>query len=126
MKRQYNPNISARANACLQRREAQLFRRKLILGVSITLLISIALLLGSAISAYAKDSNTAVTSKYYTSIEVQAGDTLWSIAEQYTNGSNREKQAYVKELCELNHLSNADSIHSGQYLTVSYLSTEQK
>lgn len=63
--------------------------------------------------------------KYYTSYEIQAGDTLWTIADTYSKESGIDRRAYMKELKELNHLD-SDEITSGQYLTVAYYSSAPK
>ena len=59
--------------------------------------------------------------KYYTSIEVEAGDTLLTIADQYMTAGYKDKKTYVNEVMSINGL--ADSrIHAGEYLTVPYYS----
>ena len=60
--------------------------------------------------------------KYYTSICLEEGDTLWSIAVRYNVHSNKSTEEYVRELRRMNGLSD-DTIHAGHYLTVSYYLT---
>jgi hypothetical protein len=62
--------------------------------------------------------------KYYTSISIEKGDTLWSIADNYVDGTDSINQ-YVNDLKEINHLQN-DCIYQGQNLIVYYYSTAQK
>lgn len=57
--------------------------------------------------------------KYYKSIEVQAGDTLWDIAEVYMDESYHSVNEYVNELIEINQLGSG-KIHEGRYLTIVY------
>lgn len=59
--------------------------------------------------------------KYYTSIQVQSGDTLWSIADEYMTEEYAGVGAYIDEICSINHIE-ADDIHAGQYLTIPYYS----
>lgn len=61
--------------------------------------------------------------KYYTSIQVQKGDTLWNIASEHISGEYASMTDYIEEICEINHVSDSD-IHSGQYLTIPYYSNE--
>lgn len=61
--------------------------------------------------------------KYYTSIQVQKGDTLWNIASEHISGEYASMNDYIAEICEINHISDSD-IHSGQYLTIPYYSSE--
>lgn len=63
--------------------------------------------------------------KYYTSVEVQPGDTLTSIAKKYITPEYASVEEYVEEIMEYNHLSN-DTIHSGRYISVMYYSDELK
>lgn len=62
--------------------------------------------------------------KYYTSVEVQAGDSLWSIAQEYADiDAYHSYRDYISEVKQINHLTGED-IHAGQYLTVPYYSEE--
>jgi hypothetical protein len=62
--------------------------------------------------------------KYYTSVPIHPGDTLWDIASKYCGNADRLPE-YVQELKQINHLKN-DEIHAGRYLTVVYYSEEYK
>lgn len=73
-------------------------------------------------SAQALDK--ASTARYYTSIEIQQGDSLWSIAGKYSENSGLSVAQYVKELKNMNGLKE-DVIHSGHYLTVMYVASEE-
>lgn len=63
--------------------------------------------------------------KYYTSIRVEPGDTLWEIAERYLCEESGSRESYIQELRQINGL-NGSQIRAGQYLTVIYYSTEYK
>ena len=56
--------------------------------------------------------------KYYKTITIQPGDTLWSIAKEYKT-SKYSTQEYVDELMIMNDLHN-DNITSGMKLVVVY------
>lgn len=73
----------------------------------------------------AEEEMSVYYNKYYTSIRLEAGDTLWSIAEEYNVNSNKSMDEYIRELRRMNSLSN-DTIHAGHYLTVSYYAAEEK
>lgn len=57
--------------------------------------------------------------KYYKSITIQSGDTLWDIAKTYKSGDYKNTQAYVDEIMQINHLP-SDRIVSGQKLVIAY------
>ncbi len=63
--------------------------------------------------------------KYYTSVEIKHGDTLWSIASEYVTEEYDNLLEYVMEIKCLNGLK-GDTIHSGQFLVVPYYSCELK
>lgn len=63
--------------------------------------------------------------KYYTSIEIQEGDTLWHIAQNYAGGEWESSASYINEIKRLNHMKN-DQLQSGGYLLIPYYSTEAR
>ena len=58
---------------------------------------------------------------YYKSIEVQKGDCLWTIAEEYKDDSFDSVDSYIEYLKELNRLD-SDRIDEGRFLVVTYQS----
>lgn len=57
--------------------------------------------------------------RYYKSIRINAGDTLWDIAEEYRNADEESVTEYIELLKTVNNLD-SDVIYEGCYLTVSY------
>ena len=126
MMRVYNDKLSERVNAQLNRRERTVRIQKRFLAIAGILLVSILILLGTSIRAFASShDDSKPVYKYYTSVMVESGDTLWSLADEYIDEYGIDKTDYIKEVCELNHLQN-DEIHSGEYLVVAYYSTERR
>lgn len=97
--------------------------RQRIRGIVIAALMLLAFLTGffgrTLLSAYAEEEYIKPVKRYYTSIQLQPGDSLWNIAEEYIDGSGYTKKEYVEILKRMNGLS-SDRIHAGQYLTVVY------
>ncbi len=126
MARAYNHNISRKADCRLIRRAQAVHFQKPIIAVCGLILISLIILLGSSISASATSKNPKCPRyKYYTSIQVKPGDTVWEIADTYIKEQDIDKASYVEEICRLNHLQNGQ-IHAGEYLTVIYYSADLK
>ena len=115
-----NRTMAIRANVRRKRAYVCQIRRYLIISFLAVLLTILGVILGSNLlaSSQSKASNEVNTYKYYTSIEVQKGDTLWTIAQQYY-------ASYIEEVKDMNQLT-SDTIHAGEYLTVSYSSSEFK
>lgn len=92
-------------------------RLAFVVGLVMLIILSSLLIADAAWGRNASDTRY----KYYTSIEVQSGDTLLTIADQYMTAGYKNKKAYVNELMSINGLSDS-RIHAGEYLTVPYYS----
>lgn len=93
-------------------------------------LFTVCLIMGLAISyhsivSHAENNIDNVSFKYYTDIEVEYGDSLWSIAEKYADDHYSSKLAYIREVKSINHLS-CDTIKEGETLVIPYYSSEYK
>lgn len=99
----------------------------LLLGLLTGIIILSGVLVGSTMLSSSRSSafDEHVSYKYYTSIQLTSGDTLWSIASKYKTKEYSSIQEYMEELRLLNGLSD-DDIHAGQYLTISYYSYDFK
>ena len=108
-------------------RRRQVMRMKCLIRNSIFTLCAVILLAVSinAISAQATTKEEALTHtyKYYKSIEISKGDSLWTIAAVYTDGSAAAIQDCVKEMRSINSLKN-DTIQAGDRIIVPYYSNE--
>ena len=107
-----------------QRRAKVVARRKMILLLTTVLLITIGSMVFGSIFSSAQSSadESGIQYKYYKSIEIKKGDSLWSIANEY-NPDKFNTQGYIDEIKELNSLE-SDTIHAGQHLLVIYYDTE--
>lgn len=124
--RKYNHKISEKANESLSKREAVVRRQKGILAIVFIVIVAFGILLGSSMNTLASsDKDIASYNKYYVSIQVESGDTLWTIADEYVDGFNIEKADYIEEVCEINEISK-DDIHAGDYIVVPYYSQDVK
>lgn len=118
--------VAIRTNGRRNRAYVCQIQRYFIISFLAVVLTILGVILGSNLlaSSQSKASNEMNTYKYYTSIEVQKGDTLWTIAEQYAD-DDADYASYIEEVKEMNQLT-SDTIHAGEYLTVSYSSSEFK
>lgn len=123
--RAYNNNISAKANESLAKRERTVRLQKRVIFISLVTIVSLIILLGSSIHALASSNDNRPVNKYYTSITVEDGDTLWDIADEYISGYNVDKADYIDEISQLNNLSDGN-IHAGQSIVVAYYTRDVK
>lgn len=102
-------------------------RKRLVVVLLLTFCLTVisAVVFGSFLSrAKAKESEQSYY-KYYTSVEIQPGDTLWNLADDYLE-NYESKEIYIDEVIQLNSLVDDGRIISGQSLILPYYSTEYK
>jgi len=98
-------------------------RRYDIIVMTLCLTIAVAVTYGSFISIAKSNTESKPIYKYYTSIQIQSGDTLWDLANDYVTSEYHSINEYINEVKKLNSLE-TDDIHAGQYLTVPYYSSK--
>lgn len=125
MKRTYNDKISLKANERLTRRAQKVQMEKRLIVVISIIVVSLGILLGSSISAFASAREKAQLHKYYTSVQLRQGDSLWKLAGEYAS-TDQSEQEFIDEVCEVNGISESNTLHSGQYLVVPYYSETEK
>jgi len=100
-------------------RRAQTNRRYYILAAMIIASVLLVFILGSlSIPTSAKEIGPRIEQNYE-SIEIQSGDSLWSIAETYAQTLNMDTADYVETLKEVNGLK-SDKLVTGTYLIIIY------
>ena len=55
----------------------------------------------------------------YKTIQIQEGDTLWDLADDYVEAGMSSKPEYIKKIKEINHIYD-DNIYAGSYLILPY------
>ena len=118
-------------------RELRIYKKRLARQIGIRrrcaiILMTICLIFVCTVSYHSMKSsantgNEELNLKYYTSIMVAYGDTLWEIADEYIDYSEyKDKETYIAEVKSINHLNADSDIKAGQYLIVPYYSCEQR
>lgn len=99
--------------------------RAKLLGIGfLALVITLFFSVRAAATANAGTADSSRT-KYYTSIRIEKGTSLWDIAGDYMTEEYVSQQEYIDEVMQMNHLK-SDVIYEGAYLCVPYYSAEQK
>ena len=105
------------------KRRKQVAKQKMMLLLVTVFIITVgSIVFGSIFSSANNPERNFTQHKYYKSIVIEDGDSLWSIAEDYCHQYD-DTRAYVDELKELNALS-SETIHEGQRLLVICYDTE--
>ena len=89
----------------------------------ISLSICIVLLSFGIISTKVIAQKVSSQEKMITSVRIEKGDTLWSIATEYITDEYKDINSYISEIKKTNRLS-SDIIHEGRYILVPYYTTK--
>ena len=110
-----------RNNRMRRRRE---LRRRILMSI-LTLVFAVGFsLIFFSFRAKAQSSDEEILYKYYKSVVVEEGDTIWGYAQQYGDTSKYDNhQDYINEVIQMNSLSN-ETITAGQYIILPYYSPE--
>lgn len=102
-------------------------RRKMVFTFFLTLVVifGIGTFFGTLLTR-AKEPKGGPSYKYYTNVEIQSGDTLWSLADTYMDTEHYESRTdYMNEVMNINHMV-TDCLVAGEKLIVPYYSPDQK
>ncbi|MGN1154642.1 MAG: LysM peptidoglycan-binding domain-containing protein [Agathobacter sp.] len=118
----YRNSYTNRSRCAHNRRRQTSYKNKRVLFVAITVVvILLGIVLGNNIINASHSSAYSEVEKElcYTSVEIEEGDTLWSIAEEYMCSEYDDVNDYIKDIKQINNL-HSDTIHAGGYLMVPY------
>ena len=104
----------------MARNRAEVVRDEKIVLVSVVFLVA-AILIGMMFfgAVRTQAASSEISRKYYTVVEVQSGDSLWSIASDYITDDYKDMNTYIEEVRNINKIL-GDDIRTGQSLTVPY------
>lgn len=105
-------------------RKKQVRKNTVILMLVLLIIILLCVFFTATFSSQASDMEHQHYYKYYKSIVIKKGDTLWSIAGEYMDTQHYQGISdYINEVKEMNALTN-NQITAGNYLIVPYYSSE--
>lgn len=111
---------AGRLHVASKRRRTVHLEKMTLFAVAFVLAVCLSIFAGNGpVSAHDSQQEEAANYRYYKSIQVNAGDSLWSIAEEYMDDECDSIFEYIEMLKEINHL-NSSEIQEGRYLTVAY------
>jgi len=108
------------------KRRREVFLKKICITLALAGIVLTGSIVGGSrlVSAHDNAAKESVEYKYYKSIEVSRGDSLWSIAKEYMSQNYDSIYDYIDELKQMNHLD-SDDIHAGQYHIMRRISSNQ-
>ena len=119
--------IQERQERARMKRRKQLAKRKMFFLLVAIFVITLGSIVFGSIFSSAKDPDADIPRyKYYKSITIEQGDSLWSIAGKYMkNGPYDSRKEFMEEIAELNQLTSTKII-KGQNLIVPYFEDTYK
>lgn len=108
-----------------QQRTRQIYMRVSVTIFCVAVLVTLLSVSLFIIRAKASSEEETPNYKYYTSITVESGETLWDIASDYMCDEFDSVNAYVNEVKHINHIKE-NKIYAGEDLIVPYYSSEYK
>ena len=96
-------------------------RAMILIGLLITCSIILSL---SIISIKVTAERVIDREKYVTSVKIEKGDSLWSIASKYITDEYDDMNSYIDEIKYSNGLT-SEVIHEGRYIIVPYYAVKR-
>ncbi|MBO5056850.1 MAG: LysM peptidoglycan-binding domain-containing protein [Lachnospiraceae bacterium] len=110
-----------RNNRIKRRRE---MRRNIIMSLLTIILIAGISTVFFSVKAKAQSAPEDISYKYYKSITIEAGNTIWDFANQYADKEFYDSfDSYIEEVIQINHLQD-ENIIAGQNIIIPYYSRE--
>ncbi len=86
--------------------------------IALTILFTLLIMFFAAVPSFAGAGTER--EKLYTSVLIEEGDSLWSIASEHACPEYSDTSKFIREVMSINHLTDEDSIHEGAYLVIPY------
>lgn len=107
-----------------QQRARRLRRQRRLTAAGMSLAV-VCMVIICTLSYGAIHTNASSGYKYYTSVTVNEGESLWELADRYIDYSYyKDKNAYIAEVQNMNHLQDPAAVYAGQTLILPYYSAE--
>lgn len=122
----YNNASERRIRNNRLRRKRQIRRNLYMMIMAVILTAGFSVMFFSFKARAQEESETPSAYKYYKSVTVGGGDTIWDFACLYADTDFYESyEGYIKEVMDINHLKDEQIVY-GQHIIVPYYSSEFK
>ena len=98
-----------------------------VLLITVTMILFLSFFMKMSFSSDAQSDDYIPAFKYYHTVTVHSGDTVWNIASDNYDDSHYDSiDSYISEICKINNFSNPDSLKAGENIIIPYYSAEFK
>lgn len=102
-------------------------RQYILLTLVISILLFMLMFFRLSVMSDAQSDDFEPEYKYYKTVTVYSGDTLWDIANSnYNSDKYSDMNTYIDEILSINSMANADQVKAGESLIIPYFSKEYK
>ncbi|SDA65113.1 LysM domain-containing protein [Butyrivibrio sp. INlla18] len=109
------------------RRQRIVRRQYITISLIVSILLFVMMFLKLSVMSDAQSDTFEPEYKYYKTVTVYSGDTLWDIASNnYNSGKYSDMNSYINEILSINSISDADQVKAGESLIIPYFSKEYK
>ena len=110
-----------------QRRERQLRRRVITALVMLCVIVILSMFVIFSFKSDASSDGGHKQYRYYTSVSITRGDSVWSIADEYMDPMHyRDVASFARDIAHVNRISSDAKLMAGTSLIVPYYSDELK
>ena len=96
-------------------------KQRIVLGIVIAAVLSSVIFLGATLMIKAGSNETVPVVKYYTVVNVHAGDTLESLSEgRFSKEHYDSFEDYINEILKINHLDKPEDLKAGENVIMPY------
>jgi len=107
-----------------QRLRNKRVQEKRIIFMICTVFCVLAVILGAFSLKGKAEGDDQQTFKYYTSVRLNYGDTLWTMADRFMDQEHYTRASYINEVKSINHIHDENELQAGMTLIVPYYSGE--
>ena len=116
--REYERAIRNHKRAIRRKREIRRNIFMVVAGISLILILSF---LHKSVVTNASVLTTKTYCKYYESIMIEEGDTLWAFANEFSDELHYDNIfEYIEEVCFINHIDSNENLVAGNYIVLPY------
>lgn len=101
-------------------KKARIRRQFIIIMTAFVVALGLFIVGGSRMRSHQVQASSVYSQEiYYKSVRINAGDTLWTIADEYMGNAYEDKDDFINEIKEINHMTEKD-LQAGSYIIVPY------
>ena len=109
------------------RRQKIVRRQYMLISAIVFVVIFVAVFNIFSFKASAQSDSYVPEYKYYKTITIHSGDSLWKLASsEYNEDHYKNIESYISEICKINSIDSDTILYAGESLVIPYYSCDYK